>query len=102
LRLGPGDRLLLLDNLGWQVEAELVEVTRRRVTVRLLGREPAAGEPELELALYQSLLKKDNFEWVLQKGTELGVSRFVPLLTERTVVANRRSSPTSWPAGSAS
>jgi 16S rRNA (uracil1498-N3)-methyltransferase len=93
LRLGPGNRLLLLDNLGWQVEAELVEVTRRRVTVRLLVREPAAGEPELELALYQSLLKKDNFEWVLQKGTELGVSRFVPLLTERTVIGEQALKP---------
>jgi 16S rRNA (uracil1498-N3)-methyltransferase len=93
LRMGPGDRLLLLDNLGWQVEAELVEVTRRRVTVRLLERQPASGEPQLKLTLYQSLLKKDNFEWVLQKGTELGVSRFVPLLTERTVVGEQTLKP---------
>jgi 16S rRNA (uracil1498-N3)-methyltransferase len=93
LRMGPGDRLLLLDNLGWQVGAELAEVTRRRVTVRLLDREPASGEPELKLTLYQSLLKKDNFEWVLQKGTELGVSRFVPLLTERTVVGEQTLKP---------
>ena len=93
LRLGPGDRLLLLDNLGWQVEAELVEVTRRQVSVRLLEREPAAGEPEQKLILYQSLLKKDNFEWVLQKGTELGVSRFVPLFTERTVMAEQALKP---------
>jgi 16S rRNA (uracil1498-N3)-methyltransferase len=93
LRMGPGDRLLLLDNLGWQVGAELVEVTRRRVTVRLLEREPVSGEPEMKLTLYQSLLKKDNFEWVLQKGTELGVSRFVPLLTERTVVGEQTLQP---------
>jgi 16S rRNA (uracil1498-N3)-methyltransferase len=94
LRMGPGDRLLLLDNLGWQVEAELAKVTRRQVMVRLLERRPAAGEPGLSLTLYQSLLKKDNFEWVLQKGTELGISRFVPLITERTVVSERTLKPT--------
>jgi 16S rRNA (uracil1498-N3)-methyltransferase len=93
LRMGPGDRLLLLDNLGWQVEAELVQVTRHRLSVRLMGRQPAAGEPDLKLTLYQSLLKKDNFEWVLQKGTELGVSRFVPLFTERTVVGEQTLKP---------
>jgi 16S rRNA (uracil1498-N3)-methyltransferase len=93
LRMGAGDRLLLLDNLGEQMEAELTAVTRRQVTVRLITRQPAAGEPQLKLTLYQSLLKKDNFEWVLQKGTELGVSRFVPLLTERTIVSERAIKP---------
>lgn len=94
LRMGPGDRLLLLDNQGWQVEAELVEATRRQVAVRLLERSPAFGEPTRHVTLYQSLLKKDNFEWVLQKGTELGISRFVPLITERTVISERTLKPT--------
>ncbi|MCA9328615.1 16S rRNA (uracil(1498)-N(3))-methyltransferase [Candidatus Saccharibacteria bacterium] len=40
--------------------------------------------PERELYLCFALLKKDKNEWVLQKGTELGVSHFVPLITDRT------------------
>ena len=40
--------------------------------------------PEQELYLCFALLKKDKNEWVLQKGTELGVSHFVPLITDRT------------------
>jgi 16S rRNA (uracil1498-N3)-methyltransferase len=43
-------------------------------------------EPHRSLTLYQCLLKGDRFEWVLQKGTELGVSRFVPVLSQRTVL----------------
>jgi 16S rRNA (uracil1498-N3)-methyltransferase len=39
----------------------------------------------LEVHLFASLIKKDNFEWVLQKATELGVSRITPVLSERTV-----------------
>jgi 16S rRNA (uracil1498-N3)-methyltransferase len=45
-------------------------------------------EPRLSLTLYQSLLKGDRFEWVLQKGTELGVQAFVPVLSQRSVFAD--------------
>ena len=47
-------------------------------------REPAA-EPRTRLTLYQALLKGDKMEMVLQKGTEIGVTRFVPVLGERSV-----------------
>ena len=47
-----------------------------------------ARVPALQLVLCQALLKADRFEWVLQKGTELGVGAFVPLITRR-VVAGR-------------
>jgi 16S rRNA (uracil1498-N3)-methyltransferase len=36
--------------------------------------------------LYQSIMKGDRFEWLLEKGTEIGVARFVPLITARAVV----------------
>ena len=41
-------------------------------------------EPSKKLILYQSLIKKDKFEWVVQKCTELGVSEFVPIISERS------------------
>lgn len=37
-----------------------------------------------KLSLAVSLVKKDNFEWVIQKGTELGVTEFIPLISERS------------------
>jgi 16S rRNA (uracil1498-N3)-methyltransferase len=54
--------------------------------VRCLERRTATGEPRLSLTLYAALLKGQHLEWVLQKGTELGVSAFVPMITQRTVV----------------
>lgn len=50
--------------------------------VMVTEREPQV--PKRELYLCFALLKKDKNEWVLQKGTELGVRHFIPLLTERT------------------
>lgn len=86
LRLGVGERVTaLLDGAGWEAEAELVQVEKKGVTAVVRHKHPVTTEPTIQLTLYQSLLKRDNFEWVLQKGTEIGVSRFVPLISERTV-----------------
>jgi len=85
LRMAPGQRVIVLDNAGSEYEAELAAVEKKRVTAVILSKRPAPNEPACQLTLYQSLLKRDNFEWILQKGTELGVARFVPLITDRTV-----------------
>lgn len=85
LRMEPGQPVVVLDNAGWEFDVALVDVGRKRVTAVIHHKRPVTTEPASHVTLYQSLLKRDNFEWVLQKGTELGISRFVPLLTERTV-----------------
>ena len=54
------------------------------ITDRCMGK----GEPRLSITLYQGLMKADRFEYTLQKGTELGISRFVPIVSERTVARN--------------
>jgi 16S rRNA (uracil1498-N3)-methyltransferase len=86
LRLEVGDTLTLLDGAGQQWTGTLTEVGRRRVVARLLTPLAAAPtEPAVRLVLYQGVLKAARFEWVLQKGTELGVAAFVPLISERSV-----------------
>lgn len=86
LRMGVGDRVVaLLDGAGWEVEAELVQVDKKGITAVPLQKRLVTSEPTVPLTLYASLLKRDNYEWVLQKGTEIGVSRFVPLISERTI-----------------
>ncbi len=92
LRMRPGDRVVVLDNSGWEFEVELLSVTRKEVLGKLDERRRAGTEPPVELVLFQSLLKKDNFEWVLQKCTELGVMRFVPILSQYTVIDTPSSS----------
>jgi 16S rRNA (uracil1498-N3)-methyltransferase len=85
LRLQPGDRIVVLDDTGWEYTVILETIGRQGVRGSIEERTATAGEPRLHLTLYVALLKADRFELVLQKGTELGVTRFVPLLTERSV-----------------
>jgi 16S rRNA (uracil1498-N3)-methyltransferase len=88
LRMRPGAVIVVLDNQGWEYEVELAEIEKNQARGQVIEKRPAAGEPTVQVTLYQCLLKKDNFEWVLQKGTEIGVSRFVPVISQRTVAAD--------------
>ncbi|MCS7219833.1 MAG: 16S rRNA (uracil(1498)-N(3))-methyltransferase [Anaerolineae bacterium] len=86
LRLRPGDIVAVLDGQGILYRVILKRVDRDAVLGQVTGQEVATGEPKMAVTLYASLIKGERFEWILQKGTELGVLRFVPMVTERTVV----------------
>jgi 16S rRNA (uracil1498-N3)-methyltransferase len=85
LRLRAGERAILLDNSGREFVVELGDTAGRAIEARVLESRPAPAEPRVRLTLYPALLKGDKFEWLLQKGTELGVAAFQPVLCERSV-----------------
>ena len=85
LRQSPGDSIILLDNSGQEYDVLLTAVSLRLVEGRVTQQRFGLGELDTKITLYQALLKRDRFDLVLQKGTELGVSTFVPIVTERTV-----------------
>jgi 16S rRNA (uracil1498-N3)-methyltransferase len=86
LRLKSQDRILVLDDTGREYEVVLEEVDRERVSGHIVETRDSQGEPAVSLTLYQSLVSREKFEWVLQKGTEVGIRRFVPVHTQRSIV----------------
>lgn len=86
LRLQAGDEIIVLDNSGQEWRVRLITVGRPALQGEIVGQQPARGEPALQITLYQGTLKGQKFEWVLQKGTELGISRFTPVVCRRSVV----------------
>src|SRR5690348_1856917 len=74
VRLNIGEHLLLLDNSGDEVLAVVSNSNKAGVEVQLLERRPGGSEPTVRIVLCQGMLKSTRFEWVLEKGTELGVS----------------------------
>ena len=85
LRLKPLDRIIVLDNSGWEFEVEIERITKEQARGKVINKQPSRGEPLIKISLYQALLKSDKFELVLQKGVELGVTSFVPFISERCV-----------------
>jgi 16S rRNA (uracil1498-N3)-methyltransferase len=92
LRLQRGDHVVLADGEGRDYEVELQDVGARRASALVVAERPSPPEPSLTLVLYQSLVRAQRFELVLEKGTEIGVSRFVPLLSGRAEVRTRAGS----------
>jgi len=86
LRSRPGDHLVLIDGSGWAYEVALRALQRDRVTAEVVRRWQPESEPPTEVTLYQAVPKGRRWDWLLQKATELGVARVVPLRTERSVV----------------
>lgn len=85
LRLKALDRIIVLDNSGWEFEVEIERITKEQVKGKVVNKKPGQGEPRIQITLFQALLKSDKFELVLQKGVELGVTAFVPFISERCV-----------------
>ena len=92
LRLASGDTLRLLDGAGGEYPATITAMDRKRVMVRVGERVAGRADPTVRVVLCQGMLKAAKYEWVLQKGTELGVAAFVPLLCERAVAATEEAS----------
>ena len=88
LRAMPGDGIIVLDDSGYEYAVTLDNVNPRATCGVINDRYRGKGETRLAITLYQGLMKADRFEYVLQKGTELGISRFVPIVSERTVARN--------------
>ena len=83
LRIGVGERVALLDGSGSELMGEVIAILRRSIQVQV--NERRLHERALpRVTLYQSLIKPKPLEWIVQKGTELGVTRMVMLSTERS------------------
>jgi 16S rRNA (uracil1498-N3)-methyltransferase len=90
LRLGPGDTVVVLDDRGAEYDVALTTVSGKEAVGRVTGTRVAVGEPKVQLTLFQSLLIREKFEWVLQKATEVGVVQIVPVLTARGLVRTKQ------------
>jgi 16S rRNA (uracil1498-N3)-methyltransferase len=86
LRMNAGDVLTVFNGDGFDYLATLVNVGKRDVVVRIDSREEIANESPLQLTLAQGVARGEKMDLIVQKATELGVARIVPLFTERSEV----------------
>lgn len=86
-RFKAGDSLVVVDNQRETAYlAELVLFNKNSFTLKLLSRLPKPESSLPEIWLAAAMIKEQRWDWLLQKATELGVRRVMPLVTERTVV----------------
>jgi 16S rRNA (uracil1498-N3)-methyltransferase len=86
LRLRTGDSLTLFNGSGTEYGAAIEEFHKDSVVVTIKDARQVDRESPLHLRLAQGISRGERMDWILQKATELGVSRIVPVFTERSVV----------------
>lgn len=84
LRLEPKDQAVVLDGAGHTFACEVSEITKRTVRLNVITKTFAPPLP-CQITLLQAMPKPKAMDYIVQKATELGVARIVPLLTERVV-----------------
>ncbi|HEX7721577.1 MAG TPA: 16S rRNA (uracil(1498)-N(3))-methyltransferase [Pyrinomonadaceae bacterium] len=90
LRLKSGDEVYVFDGAGREVRGQIQSVMRDSTEVSVADEvEPARPESPLNLTLAMALLKGEKFDLVVQKMTELGVARVIPVISARADVKIR-------------
>jgi len=87
LRLEVGTKILVCDkDLKKNYISEIMEITSEMVKCKIIEEVESTSESNVTLDIYQGLPKADKMELVIQKGTELGVNKFIPVKMERCIV----------------
>ena len=86
LRLKAGDALVVFNGQGGEYHAQVASVERRSAIIEIGEFVPHEVESPLELILVQGVSRGERMDYTVQKAVELGVTRIIPVMSERTVV----------------
>ncbi len=86
LRLGPGDRITVFDTESTEYEGTITEISSGTIALQVHDTRLLRTEPELELNLFQAILKGNRMDGIISQATQLGVSGISPVISERTQV----------------
>ena len=86
LRMAVGEEAEFAAGDGRLFVGRLAEMTKTEVLVELLSQKAAPADTKVQVTLYQGLPKGDKLELIIQKCTELGAAKIVPVMTKRSVV----------------
>jgi len=90
LRLHKGDTVTCLNDRGDAWLVELVDVNARACLGKLEQSIMLDSEPVVQVTLYLCLAQREKFEWMLQKCTEVGAAAFVPVISSRSLVQEKK------------
>ena len=85
LRLKPGDRIKLFDGTGFEYEAVIRKMSAEKVDVEILGRIRATLQSGVKIMVAQAFLKEKKMDDLVRKLCELGVAKWVPFFSQRSI-----------------
>ncbi len=95
LRIKRGEPLIVLDGLGNRYLCKVLNVHKKIVIVEKIEKERYSTESPLQITIAQGIPKSEKMDLIIQKSTELGVIRLIPLITERSQIRHTEKT-TRW------
>ncbi len=86
LRLKEGEEIVLCDQQGTDYKVTIESISKQSIRTTIQDKWQSIGEPSIEVVLYQGIPKSTKMDLIIQKCTELGITRIVPVITAHTVV----------------
>jgi 16S rRNA (uracil1498-N3)-methyltransferase len=86
LRVRPGEPITIFDGQGNRYICNISEIHKKEVLVEKIKKEIYSTESPVSIVLAQGIPKGDKMDFIVQKSTELGVKKIIPLITERSQV----------------
>ncbi|MCS7073301.1 MAG: RsmE family RNA methyltransferase [Bacteroidia bacterium] len=96
LRYQTGDEIIGIDGKGGWFRLQITAIQKQEVRLQIIEKKPFWCEPTTTCTLAFSILKSpDRIEWLAEKATELGVTRLVPVISER---CEKKTNPIESPS----
>lgn len=85
LRMKEKDQIEAFDPLGKTYIAEIFQIEEKTIKAKIIEEKKEDNEPKISITLAQALPKSKKMDLIIQKGTELGIKEFIPVISERTI-----------------
>jgi len=86
LRLKEGDKVSIMDSKSKEYSSKITSMKKDRITVKFVAEKYPKSESKVKLTIAQGIPKNPKMDLIVQKATELGVLRIIPVKTERSIV----------------
>ena len=86
LRVKTGEIITAFDGLGYKYDCKILQINKKNFIAERLSKAPYSVESPISITLAQGIAKGEKMDFIIQKATELGVNKIIPLITERSQV----------------
>jgi 16S rRNA (uracil1498-N3)-methyltransferase len=91
-----GDQIQVTDGDGNFFTAKLNQIKTTQATAEIVKKQRLVGETLVAITLAQGLIRNQKMEWIIEKGTELGIKKFVPVETDFSQVRSSELKYSRW------